>query len=240
MNKEWSSLNKDMQVQIKKKDTLEPGKGTLYKLRDELMDTIRNCARMIDEDLKSKTAVYLSIAAPRIFGTVKEMNEYFSNKKNAESMSPGHGILVKNSEHDFYWGKDGKPHECNYKIKDSDFVEDLKEEDKVNYKLAFCVDDREVCSAGWEGIYPKYIRNSIDLANKRGRHDGENIYTLSYEQYIDYRIVEGHSDLVWGIIRRICEVCSSYENIEYTTKEKYGNVVYDNYYEGKGSTNNDE
>ena len=40
MNKEWSSLNKDMQVQIKKKDTLEPGKGTLYKLRDELMDTI--------------------------------------------------------------------------------------------------------------------------------------------------------------------------------------------------------
>ena len=40
MNKEWSSLNKDMQVQIKKKDTLEPGKGTLFKLRDELMDTI--------------------------------------------------------------------------------------------------------------------------------------------------------------------------------------------------------
>jgi hypothetical protein len=40
MNKEWSSLNKDMQAQIKKKDTLEPSKGTLFKLRDELMDTI--------------------------------------------------------------------------------------------------------------------------------------------------------------------------------------------------------
>jgi hypothetical protein len=38
MNKEWSALNKTMQLEIKKRDTFEAGIGTLLTLRDELMD----------------------------------------------------------------------------------------------------------------------------------------------------------------------------------------------------------
>ena len=40
MNKEWSELNKTMQAQIKKKDTFEAGKGTLFDLRNRLMQTM--------------------------------------------------------------------------------------------------------------------------------------------------------------------------------------------------------
>ena len=40
MNREWSDLNKDMQALIKKKDTFPEGKETLFKLRDELMETV--------------------------------------------------------------------------------------------------------------------------------------------------------------------------------------------------------
>ena len=40
MNKEWSELNKTMQEQIKKKETLQIGMGTLVALRMQLMDTI--------------------------------------------------------------------------------------------------------------------------------------------------------------------------------------------------------
>ena len=40
MNKEWSELNKTMQSQIKKKDTYEAGIGTLFNLRNQLMQTI--------------------------------------------------------------------------------------------------------------------------------------------------------------------------------------------------------
>jgi len=40
MNKEWSELNKTMQTQIKKKDTYEEGIGTLFDLRNRLMDTL--------------------------------------------------------------------------------------------------------------------------------------------------------------------------------------------------------
>ena len=40
MNKEWSERNKTMQAQIKKKDTYEAGIGTLFDLRNQLMETI--------------------------------------------------------------------------------------------------------------------------------------------------------------------------------------------------------
>ena len=40
MNKEWSELNKTMQTQIKKGDTYEDGIGTLFDLRNRLMETL--------------------------------------------------------------------------------------------------------------------------------------------------------------------------------------------------------
>ena len=40
MNKEWSELNKTIQTQMKKKDTYEEGIGTLFDLRNRLMDTL--------------------------------------------------------------------------------------------------------------------------------------------------------------------------------------------------------
>ena len=40
MNKEWSELNKTMQVQIKKEDTYKEGIGTLFYLRGKLMQTL--------------------------------------------------------------------------------------------------------------------------------------------------------------------------------------------------------
>ncbi|MBR6185370.1 MAG: DinB family protein [Clostridia bacterium] len=40
MNREWSDLNKTMQLQIKKKETYEMGLSSLFALRKQLMDTI--------------------------------------------------------------------------------------------------------------------------------------------------------------------------------------------------------
>ncbi len=40
MNKEWSELNKTIQTQIKKKDTYEEGIGTLFDLRNRLMEVL--------------------------------------------------------------------------------------------------------------------------------------------------------------------------------------------------------
>lgn len=40
LNKEWSELNKTMQLQLKKKDSFQNGLETLFKLRNQLMQTI--------------------------------------------------------------------------------------------------------------------------------------------------------------------------------------------------------
>lgn len=40
MNKEWSELNKTMQMQIKKKDSYKAGIDTLFDLRNQLMETL--------------------------------------------------------------------------------------------------------------------------------------------------------------------------------------------------------
>ncbi len=40
MNKEWSELNKTMQLQLKKEETYNSGKETLFNLREKLMSTL--------------------------------------------------------------------------------------------------------------------------------------------------------------------------------------------------------
>ncbi len=40
MNKEWSALNKEMQAQLKKKESYQAGLGTLFELRARLMQTL--------------------------------------------------------------------------------------------------------------------------------------------------------------------------------------------------------
>lgn len=194
----------------------------------ELTDTINNCVNIIDNELKSKTIDYLEIFAPMYFNSVDEMNSYFENKRNCERMHIGHGIVVKGSQFDYAWGKDGMPHMLSFKFDDGELNSELTDDDRVTYKFAFLVDGREVCTRIWEGVYPRYIRNSIDLSNKKGRQDIEDISRLNFEQYLDYCIVKGRNDLVWGLIRDICTVCSYKDSNDYTLKETYGDKVYNN------------
>ena len=62
----------------------------------------------------------------------------------------------------------------------------------------------------------KYLLE-IDLSNKRGKFDEDEIDRLSYEQYLLYKMVEGKNDLVYGLIKTICNACSNSDNSEYTT-----------------------
>lgn len=194
----------------------------------ELAEVVRNCARVIDNELKSKTQTYIEIAAPMVFNTVEEMNNYFSDENNASSMRIGLGISVKESAHDYFWGNNGKPIESQFKFDENEFSTPLTDEDRVDYKFSFCTDGREVCSTMWTGVYPRYIRNSIDLSNKRGRQDPEDAMRLSFEQYLDYKLVDGRTELVWGIIKDICYICSIQDNNYYTTTETIGDTVYKN------------
>lgn len=199
----------------------------------ELVDTIRSCANKIHRDLVDKTQVYLRILAPRMFESVEEMNEYFSSEIHRLGINAGEGIVVKGSEIDYFWnGEKAVP--TDSKFDDGEFMRELTSDDRVEYKFAFYVDEKEACSTVWTGVYPKYIRNSIDLSNKRGRFDDvDKNYTMSFEQYLMYKLVEGRKDLVWGLIKDICYTCSLANEDwsdytitgEYNTRDKNGEVI---------------
>lgn len=189
---------------------------------NELMDTIRGCAEMIDNDLKSKSLIYLEIFAPRIFKTMDEFEKYIESEKNRDSLIRGEGVVIRDEkDHDFAWNGVDKLVPLTFKFEDGEFSEPLTDDDYVTYKFSFLDYGREVCSTTWVGVYPRFVRNSIDLSNKRGRLDADEIYRVGFEQYILYKLVEGRSDLVWKLVKEICYTCSDSDDSAYTISEEY-------------------
>jgi len=193
---------------------------------NELMDTIRGCAEMVDNDLKSKSLIYLEIFAPRIFKTMDEFEKYIENEKNRDSLIRGEGVVIRDEkDHDFAWNGVDKLVPLTFKFEDGEFSEPLTNDDYVTYKFAFLDYGREVCSTTWVGVYPRFVRNSIDLSNKRGKLDADEIYRVGFEQYILYKLVEGRSDLVWKLVKEICYTCSDSDDSAYTISEEYRDEV---------------
>lgn len=193
-----------------------------------LIDTIENCADMIKRDLNSKTQIYLSYVAPQIFSDFNEMKEYFEKHSSDNNLVLGEGLVLKNMpDSNYCYIGDGKYSRAKESFDEGDFSKDLTSEDKSVFQFVFLVDGKETCSVVWDGIYPKYIRKSVDLSNRKGRFENEKITDLTFEQYLLYKMVEGRNDLVWLLIKDICSVCS-HENTWYTCSVNYGDTIYDN------------
>lgn len=197
---------------------------------EDLMDSISRCVDVIDRDLKSKTLEYLEYFAPHYFNSVEEMETYFSNEENQKRVREGHGIVVKGSPVDYFWGKNGKPEELTFKFDNSELVNPIKDDDRVVYKFAFLVDGREVASKIWEGVYPRFVRYSIDISNSKGRIPEKAVsYINSFEEYLGYIISKNRPDLVFGLINDIVTTCSYPERSDYATTMTYGDKTYKNY-----------
>lgn len=202
----------------------------------ELAHTISECAELINNELKDKSKIYLELSAPRIFTDYEEMTKYFEDPKHCAQMHLGEGIVLRTpvTAPNYAWSKNNCPVPLSERFDNGEFSTSLSEEDRVTYKFAFYDNGREVCSSIWEGIYPKYVRNSIDLSNKRGKlAEGEDTSKLSFEAYVLYKMVEGKGDIVYKIIKDICFTCSSQDNSWYTTTLSYKNsdgsvTKYDN------------
>jgi hypothetical protein len=185
----------------------------------ELTDAIRKCVATIDYDLQDKTNAYLSMYAPKVFNSVEEMARLVNDPYFNRDLSLGEGLVVRGDKHTdyFYTGKGEGYQALGYKFDDGELTDASSDDNKTTYKFAFKVDGRESCSMVWDGYYPKFVRDKIDLSNKRGKYEGEDTSRLSFEQYLLYHMVQGKSDLVYGLIKNICQACSNPDNKSYTT-----------------------
>lgn len=201
----------------------------------ELIEAIRRCVRTIDNDLKNKTQAYLELYAPMVFNNEDEMYNFLSNPFNSRRLVLGEGVVVKgNKDTDYVFIGDNNVKELGYKFDDGELTELSPELSKTTYKFAFKIDGREVASMVWDGYYPKFVRDKIDLSNKRGKFEGDDTSRLSFEQYLLHRMVRGKSDLIYGIIMHICSACSYPEDSEYITDP---NEIMDNWKESRRCDN---
>lgn len=188
----------------------------------DLTDAVRRCVATIDNDLKNKTQAYLEVYAPMVFESEVEMENYFKNPSNISRMILGEGVVVRgNKETDYVFLGDGVVKALGYKFDDGELTEISPELNKVTYKFAFKVDGRERCAMIWDGYYPKFVRDKIDISNKRGKFAENEVGRLSFEQYLLYTMVKDKNDLVYGIIKNIHDACSYpvEESNDYTTEQ---------------------
>ena len=91
----------------------------------ELTDTIRECANLINQDLKSKTRVYMSYMAPYVFNSELEMRTWFNNPLNLLKVNKGENVIIRDeNESEFMW--DGiKLVKFDKKIFDSTFTSEI-------------------------------------------------------------------------------------------------------------------
>lgn len=193
----------------------------------DLTDAIKSIAKVIDRDLKLKTLTYLELYSPRIFDTEEDMFNYFSKGyDHTYDMVLGHSILIKDPKApNYYWGDDNKPHACENRFEDKELTMPIMENEVITYKFSFLDNGREVCSTVWDGYYPKMVRNSIDLSNKKMKieltNSNKTVYQMGFEEYIKYKMFEDKTDLIYNIIKDICKVCCQ-DNDWYTTEDTYG------------------
>lgn len=112
--------------------------------------------------------------------------------------------------------------------------ENEKEEPYAStFKFSFLVDDKPVYEFIWDGTqYPRYVRNSVDLSNSDSMYRGRDVEMLNFTQSMVRRMTIGKNDLIYKIIKQICEVTSKpFEEAKYTKEINYGGKnVYLNAY----------
>ena len=190
----------------------------------ELTNTVRACAQMIDDDLKSKSRIYTWHMSPLVFNNEDEMYSWFANPEHKEwvkNLRMNENVFLRDENAPEYtWtGEKLIPHEK--KINDGTFTSSLQDKDICTYEFAFYVNDKKIISTTFDGVYPYFIRRNIDLSNTKGRFEGDDITRLGFDSYLLNTLVFDRPDLIKKVVKELCYVCSVPEDDYYTVIDSY-------------------
>lgn len=162
----------------------------------ELKDALDECVMALKDDLLSKSRVYL-----------------WYNTITPVQMT----------------GFTGEGEKTYLEYPENAFTQPVEDEDSkpydVMFNFKFMIDGRTVYEYIWDGtMYPKYVRNSVDITNSGSMYRDRDQMMLNFTQTLNKAMTYGRSDLTYYIIKRICEVTSGDENRKYTKYDTYDNL----------------
>lgn len=182
----------------------------------EMRNTIEDIVALIKRDLVSKSRIY-------------EWHTCETPVKITGFLPNGMGLQNPNSEYITY-----PPVERNTETPDNtDEVHPYDVTFKFELQMAQTVGTdsegkptfsnyKKVYQAIWDGtVYPKDIRHRVDLTNSMAPYKNRDLNFMNFVQTLNYHMVLGRQDLVYEIIKMICET-SSGEGKRYTTYSLYG------------------
>ncbi len=171
----------------------------------ELFDALEHCVDLIKGDLWDKSIAYQTIINNnpiKATGFAPDVDVYEDVCKICSSTTSG---IVKLS--------DGSEVEKTFVESSVDSDIAYGDDEKLNpwdvtFKFEFRVDNRPVYQRIWDGtVYPKHIRNSVDLANSGSDADPSKVYLNSIDGVLQY-IKLGRPNLIYQIIKKIISVMS--------------------------------
>ena len=200
----------------------EKALGSVY-----LTEALWDCQRMIDNDLKDKSLIYLNLTAPQVFQNREEMNKWVETQPFKLDVATY--VVLRDEEDVFVWnGNTMVPYTKPFNR--NDYVGE-KNDTPCVLKLSFLDNGEEVRSISWDGnVYPRFVRTNIDITNSRNKYNTEDNASY-YEAFIINEFNKDRNDLSPLIMRRIGYACNG-ENTHYFTKVRYGKTEYDIYQKG--------
>ena len=195
---------------------------------EEFKNVMDEVVGMIQNDLISKSRIYEWYTTPapiKLTGFVNNIDEYEEHEKR---------LILDNSVTDSVVKCEGHNDVVKTFFDYNDEVKDLYDEERPAdgefvFKFIFLVDDKECYVREWDGnVYPKFVRNGVDLTNSYGSKDNHDISSLSFNAAIIRYMQRGKNNLISEFIRRICDTLSNTftEKYEYTKEFEMGGKKY--------------
>lgn len=191
----------------------------------ELYDTVRDIVRLIKSDLLSKSRIYTGITMSKrskLTGFYKGEELSYSDSVLAHCDNIDGIVELSNGV------------VLNKTFFDHENVEEDEDGTPFVFKFAYLFDDEPVYEEIWDGsVYPKYVRNSVDLSNSNASYRYADPMRMTFGQQMTKHLTDGRSDLIYNIIKMLSDTLSN--NIdeegnsverEYSTEFDYGNKSY--------------
>lgn len=190
----------------------------------ELLDTVRDVVDLIKADLVSKSRIYTGIVMRKL----TKLTGFYQG----DGLSFSDAVLAYSDK------LEGDVELSNGEVLSKTYIEtetfDDEDNEPFTFKFTYLFDDRVVCEEIWDGsVYPKYIRNSVDLSNSNSSYKYTDPMRMSFSQQMTKHLNDGRIDLIYTIIRMFCDILSNTVDEDgnscekdYTSDMKYGEKTY--------------